>query len=116
MAGAFSEATPLTRVWSNTAGGADVVSSLAAVVTVMPLYVLAQPEQKPPFPHRTRCLRSSPERSRARRLVARRSAPLTARTAVEAEEGGKGGAASELDDVAGWESCWKWRRFRVPTA
>jgi hypothetical protein len=41
MAVVFSAARPLTRVWSNTVGGADVVSYLAAVVTVMPLYVVA---------------------------------------------------------------------------
>jgi hypothetical protein len=42
MAFAFFGAIPLTRVSSKTAGGADVVSYLAAVVTVMPLYVLAR--------------------------------------------------------------------------
>ena len=92
MAGVFSEARPLTRVWSNTASGADVVSYLAAVVTVMPLYVLAQPEQKPPFPH----LRDVFTAARSGQGSAGVAVPLTARTAVEAEEGGKGACLESL--------------------
>jgi len=41
VAVAFFGARPLTRVWSNTGSGADAVSSLAAVITVKPLYDLA---------------------------------------------------------------------------
>ena len=41
MWSAFSEVTPPTRVWNNTHGGADAISFLAAVFTVMPLYDLA---------------------------------------------------------------------------
>lgn len=50
MAFAFLAATPPTRVSRITANGADVVSYLAAVVTVMPLYDLAHPSRSP-FPH-----------------------------------------------------------------
>src|SRR5439155_17037389 len=62
------------------------------------LYVAQQPRTGPPFPLvRTGC--STAARSRQGRAgFARRSAPLTARTAVESCERGKGGAASELDD------------------
>jgi hypothetical protein len=51
MASAFFGAIPQTRVSGKTAGGADVVSYLAAVVTVMPLYVLAHRRRSPLPPH-----------------------------------------------------------------
>jgi len=47
MAVVFFGARPLTRVSSKTGSGADVISSLAAVVTVMPLYVLAHRSRSP---------------------------------------------------------------------
>jgi hypothetical protein len=74
MAVAFFGAIPLTRVSNKTGIGADVVSCLAAVVTVMPLYVAATPGPEAPFPSSEDGLvYSGPERSRARRLRAQRT-------------------------------------------
>ncbi len=54
MAVLLSGADPQTRVWNKTEDCADGESScLAAVVTVVSLYVLAHSDQKPPFPHLT---------------------------------------------------------------
>src|SRR5579864_2512986 len=56
------------------------------------------PGARSPFPLVRMSCSTAGRSSQGRAGFARRSAPLTARTAVESCEGGKGGPASELDD------------------
>jgi hypothetical protein len=60
------------------------------------LYVAQTAEDQKPLPScQDELLYSGPEQSRARRFVARRSALLMARTAVEDREGGKEATKAE---------------------